>query len=85
MSDGLAIRLLFFGPLADLAGAGPHAVSLPEGATVGDAVAHALERWPALAPWEPSLLAAVDLTWARRDERLPAGAEVALMPPVQGG
>ena len=85
MSAGIEIRLLFFGPLADLAGRGPHAISLPDGATVGDAVAHAVHRWPALAPWEPSLLAAIDLTWARRDEPVPSGAELALMPPVQGG
>jgi molybdopterin converting factor small subunit len=79
-------RVLFFSVLQDIAGKGDHLIELPGGeGRVGDLLAAVFEKWPALREWDPSLLIAVNHAYARRDDPLPDGAEVAIMPPVQGG
>ena len=81
----MTVQILFFGPLRDHAGSGPEAMELADGATVSVLRSAVLARWPALQPWERSLLVAVNLTYARPGDPIPPGAEVAIMPPVQGG
>lgn len=81
----MSVRVLFFGPLTDIAGAGPHPFSLPAPATVQQLHDLLFEKWPALRTHASSLLTAVNMTYARRDEIIPPDAEVAIMPPVQGG
>ena len=81
----MSVRVLFFGPLTDIAGAGPHPLSLPEAATVRQLHDLLFEKWPALRTHAASLLTAVNLTYARPDEVIPPDAEIAVMPPVQGG
>lgn len=79
-------RVLFFSVLQDIAGRGEHPIELPgDEARVGDLLAAVFEKWPALREWDRSLLIAVNHAYARREDPLPAGAEVAVMPPVQGG
>ncbi|MEM7147705.1 MAG: MoaD/ThiS family protein, partial [Verrucomicrobiota bacterium] len=56
-----------------------------EGATVGDLLEGMIAEWPKLKDWEGRLLLAVDLAYAKPDVVLREGAEVAVMPPVQGG
>lgn len=79
------VRVLFFGLLTDIAGAGPHSLSLPPGATVQTLLEELFRRWPALQLHAASLLTAVNRTYARPGEVIPPEAEVAIMPPVQGG
>lgn len=81
----MSVRVLFFGPLADLAGTNSLDLSLPETSTVQQLLEVLSGRWPALRERDASLLVAVNLAYARRDEVIPPGAEVAVMPPVQGG
>ena len=81
----MTVRILFFGPLRDHAGAGPELMELPEGSTVAELREAVLARWPALRVWESSLLVAVNLRYAVAGDPVPPGAEVAIMPPVQGG
>jgi len=80
----MTARILFFGPLVDLTGTASLEMDLPDGATVGDLLGLLFEKWPALRPWEASLLTAVNLSYADRGAVIPP-AEVAVMPPVQGG
>ena len=82
----MTARVLFFSVLQDIAGKGEHVIALPAaGARVGDLLAVLFENWPALREWDRSLLIAVNHAYARRDDEVPADAEVAVMPPVQGG
>ncbi len=81
----MTVRALFFSVLRDIAGSDEVPLELAPGATVGDFLAVVFERWPKLAAWDRSLLVAVDCTYAKRDGALHEGAEVAVMPPVQGG
>lgn len=82
----MTLRVLFFSVLRDIIGASELVVELPTGhLVVADLLQHLFERWPRLREWDRSLLVAVDHVYARRDTPLSADAEVAIMPPVQGG
>ncbi|MBN1825001.1 MAG: molybdenum cofactor biosynthesis protein MoaE [Candidatus Eisenbacteria bacterium] len=79
------VRVLYFGPAADAAGAHEEPVDLPEGATLETLRGRLLEIHPALAPLASSLRYAVGGTYARGDPSLESGVEVAVIPPVSGG
>jgi molybdopterin synthase sulfur carrier subunit len=81
----MTVRVLFFGPLVDVTGTAALDLNLPEPSTVQQLLDGLFRRWPALQARDASLLTAVNLTFARRDEIIPPGAELAVMPPVQGG
>jgi molybdopterin converting factor small subunit len=81
----MKVRVLFFSVLRDVAGADEVPVTLAPGATVADLLAELGTRWPKLQEWDKSLLIAVDQYYAKRDGALHENAEVAIMPPVQGG
>ena len=81
----MTVRVLFFGPLVDLTGTPGLDLTLPESSSVQHLLETLSQRWPALRDRDASLLTAVNLTYARRDEIIPPDAEVAIMPPVQGG
>ena len=81
----MKLRILFFSVLRDLTGEEELDFACEAGATVRDLLGSLFLRWPGLAQWDASLLIAVDQTYAKRDDPLHDGAEVALMPPVQGG
>ena len=78
-------RVLFFSMLQDITSTAAIDLSCEGCATVGDLVAMLYARWPALEAWDSSLLIAVDQAYVKRSAALHDGAEVALMPPVQGG
>lgn len=81
----MTVRVLFFGPLVDATGASALELALPESSSVQFLLDEVFQRWPALRDWDASLSVAVNLFYARRNEVIPEGAEVAIMPPVQGG
>ena len=80
------VRVLFFSVLQDITGTTETTVCIEEpNAQVGHLLDQLYENWPRLRDWAPSLLVAVNHVYARRGDPLPADAEVAIMPPVQGG
>lgn len=79
------VQVLFFSMLRDITGAAEMSFEVHEGATVGDLLGLLYKHWPALQKWDGSLLLAVDQTYVKRDHSLHPSAEVAIMPPVQGG
>ena len=82
----MKLRVLFFSLLRDLTGTEEIELTCAEGVTtVGELLGMLYDRWPALGPWDASLLVAVDQMYAKRGDALHEGAEVAVMPPVQGG
>ncbi len=81
----MSVSVLFFGPLAAVAGPGPHGMELPAASSVQQLLDHCFAAWPALREWDSSLLIAVNRVYAGRGEIIPPHAEVAVMPPVQGG
>jgi molybdopterin converting factor small subunit len=82
---GMNIRVLFFSVLQDITSTSAIDLCCEGCSTVGDLMAMLMARWPALEAWDTSLLIAVDQAYVKRSASLHEGAEVALMPPVQGG
>ncbi len=74
-----------FAILRERAGTGQIALSLPERATVADALRQLQERYPGLLLDAASTMIAVNMEYVAEDHSLKDGDEVALIPPVSGG
>ncbi len=81
----MRVDLLLFAVARQRAGRGSVALELPEGATIADLKAALAAQEPELAPLIPMLLFAVAGEYADDTTLIPAGAEVAAIPPVSGG
>jgi molybdopterin synthase catalytic subunit len=81
----MQIRVLFFGMLKDIIGRDADALSLPDGATVRDVLAHYAAQFPKLQPYLPSLAVSVNQEFAAPSDLLRDRDEVGLLPPVSGG
>src|SRR3989304_3186241 len=71
--------------LSELLGERNVTLELPEGATVDDLRDQLSRRYPAVTPYLPSVVCAVDEEYVTRDHALREGDDVALIPPVSGG
>ncbi|HJV07289.1 MAG TPA: MoaD/ThiS family protein [Chromobacteriaceae bacterium] len=84
----MSIRVLYFARLRDVLGSGEEVLTLPNGATLADLVAMLVERggdWAAEFGGARVFRAAINQNMAQPGDVIPAGAEVALFPPVTGG
>jgi MoaE-MoaD fusion protein len=79
------IRVLFFATLRDRAGTRVLEMDVPDPATVADLRAALTARVPQLAQALPTAIASRNREFARPDEALAEGDEVAFFPPVSGG
>jgi MoaE-MoaD fusion protein len=79
------ISVLFFATLKDLAGTNRTALELPEYARVSDLKRQLGQQYPQLESRLGTTLVAINQQFAFDDDLIPAGAEVALFPPVSGG
>lgn len=78
------VKVLLFGAAADLAGT--RRIEVPTDATTLDELWPLLaERCPDLAPMRTNLAFAVNEEYARGDDPVRPGDEVAVLPPVSGG
>jgi molybdopterin converting factor subunit 1 len=81
----MTVRVRLFAILKDRAGVEQAELELPDGASVGDAVDAVARRYASLSPLLARTAAAVNRAYARRDDALSDGDELALIPPVSGG
>ena len=81
----ISISVLFFGAARDLVAESPLRISLPRGATVGDAFSTLAQDYPHLTRFGRSLLFAVNQEYAKSDVKLSDNDELAIFPPVSGG
>ena len=82
----MPVTVLYFAAARERAGVPQEEVaSVPPPGTVRAVLELLGERHPALRPLFPHLRVAVNLTFARLEDSVPEGAEVALIPPVAGG
>jgi MoaE-MoaD fusion protein len=81
------MRVRVFGGLTEHVGGHHIEVAIPDdgSASVADLRSAVAAAHPHLAPLLRQVTVAVDLEVARGTDRIPAGAEVALLPPVAGG
>jgi molybdopterin synthase catalytic subunit len=80
----MQVRVLFFGVLKDLAGRSSDVLSLPDSATAADVIHHYAQRLPKPGVLN-SIAISVNQEYARPEDQLRAGDEIALLPPVSGG
>ena len=83
--EGMEVTVLLFASLAEKAGWRKRAYELREGDTVASVRDRLVAEHPQLAMAVPSLLYAINEDYVREYDPVPAGATLALIPPVSGG
>ncbi len=81
----MTLTIRFWANLKEITGTDTLTMDIPEGASLAAVLADLYDDYPRLADWDKSLLLAVGLEYATRDQLLRHGDEISLMPPVQGG
>ena len=79
------IKVLFFGAAADRAGTRETGLDVRDGATLDEIWPLIVERHADLAPMRDTLAFAVNGEYARGEDGVFPGDEVAILPPVSGG
>ncbi len=79
------INVRLFAGLHDLLGQRQITLQLAEGATVSQLRDQLCAEYPAVTPFVPTLICAVDEEYVPPEHQLHDGDEVALIPPVSGG
>jgi molybdopterin converting factor subunit 1 len=80
----VSVRVLYFAACREPAGTSSEELDVG-GRTVDDVVRALVEKHPGLAKIAPRCRVAVNQSFARGDDVVPDGAELALVPPVAGG
>jgi molybdopterin converting factor subunit 1 len=81
----MRVTVRLFARLRDIAGASELARELAPGATIGDLWRQLADEFPELAQYGRSISSAVNTDYARMDQGVSDGDEVAFLPPVSGG
>ncbi|MGH2610493.1 MAG: molybdopterin converting factor subunit 1 [Tepidiformaceae bacterium] len=81
----MEVTVLLFASLAERAGWRKRAFALHEGDTVASVRDRLVAEHPQLRVAVPSLLYALNEEYVRDHDPVPAGATLALIPPVSGG
>jgi molybdopterin converting factor subunit 1 len=79
------VTVRLFARLRDIAGAAELARQIAPGATIGSVWRELVTEFPELAQYERSISSAVNADYARMDQTVADGDEVAFLPPVSGG
>lgn len=81
----MSYQILLFAAAKERVGAGSIELITRTGLTVGELKQALVAAHPCLQSLLPSSLIAVNSEYASEDLMIPAGAEVAVIPPVSGG
>ena len=81
----IPVKVLFFGAAADRAGARQIEVPLSDQAKLAEIWPVLTNMYPDLAPMRDTLAFAVNGEYARMEDAISPGDEVAVLPPVSGG
>ena len=81
----MRVTVRLFARLRDIAGAAELTRDIAQGATIRSVWCQLAGEYPELGPYERSISSAVNADYARMDQVLSEGDEVAFLPPVSGG
>ena len=81
----MRVTVRLFARLRDIAGAAELTRDIAQGATIGSVWRQLAGEYPELGQYERSISSAVNADYARMDQVLREGDEVAFLPPVSGG
>jgi molybdopterin converting factor subunit 1 len=79
------VKVRLFARLVDITGSSEFDRDAGDGATIGTVWRQLVAEFPALGDYERSISAAVNADYARMDQAVHDGDEVAFLPPVSGG
>ncbi|UQA63857.1 MoaD/ThiS family protein [Polyangium aurulentum] len=77
--------MLAFAGARDILGSGEMLVDLEAPCTAEQLLGRMCNDFPALSPYRRSIRVAINGAYAKNEEMIAAGDEVALIPPVAGG
>ena len=80
----MRVTVRLFARLRDIAGAAELAREIPSGATIRDLWRQLAGEFPEIASYERSISSAINADYARMDQAIGDGDEVAFLPPVSG-
>jgi len=81
----MRVNVRLFARLRDISGAGELTRDVEDNATIGSVWRRLVDEFPGLAEYERSISTAVNADYARMDQAVHDGDEVAFLPPVSGG
>jgi len=81
----MRVTVRLFARLRDIAGAAELTRDIAQGATIRSVWRQLAGEYPELVQYERSISSAVNADYARMDQVLSDGDEVAFLPPVSGG
>jgi molybdopterin converting factor subunit 1 len=81
----MRVTVRLFARLRDIAGAAELDRDVAPGATIRSVWSELIREFPDLAGYERSISTAVNADYARMDQAVNDGDEVAFLPPVSGG
>lgn len=81
----MRVTVRLFARLRDIAGAAELQRDVPAGATIGAVWQRLVEEFPELALYERSVSSALNADYARMEQSVGEGDEIAFLPPVSGG
>lgn len=81
----IEVKILFFAHLKEIAGVSHTQITLPSGSRVADLKVALLDRFPQIENRLATTLVSINQQFATDADPIPAGAEIALFPPVSGG
>ena len=81
----MRVTVRLFARLRDITGTSELARDVAPGATIGDVWRQLAGEFPALASYERSISSAVNADYAKMDQKIGDGDEIAFLPPVSGG
>jgi molybdopterin converting factor subunit 1 len=81
----MRVTVRLFARLRDIAGAPELSRDIAPGATIGTVWRSLAREFPELSQYERSISSAVNADYAKMDQVLNDGDEVAFLPPVSGG
>jgi len=81
----MRVTVRLFARLRDISGSGELSRDVEENATIRSVWRRLVDEFPELAEYERSISSAVNADYARMDQAVHDGDEVAFLPPVSGG
>jgi molybdopterin synthase sulfur carrier subunit len=81
----MKVRVQFYAQLREFIGIHELELELRQGATVRELLERIYAQKPALRAHDKSILVGAGVEFVDRNYKLHSGAEIAIMPPVQGG
>jgi sulfur-carrier protein len=81
----MLVTVRLFARLRDIAGAAELSCEVAPGATIGTVWQQLTREFPEFAAYERSVSTAVNTDYARMEQAVDDGDEIAFLPPVSGG